>query len=169
MSDLLSIGSSDIEVQTRLLALNNAHQVETSYLSEADWTRLIGGAFAALTIKSADALLIAFDEVASYDSPNFVWFQQRYDRFVYVDRVIVAPSARGKGIARRFYEHLAVLAGRAGHTRITCEVNTDPPNPGSDAFHAALGFEEVGDAVLTERGKAVRYLSRSISAGDYTL
>ena len=40
--------------------------------------------------------------------------------------------------------------------------NTDPPNPGSDAFHARLGFHEVGRAFLADRGKSVRYLEREV-------
>ena len=53
---------------------------------------------------------------------------------------------------------------RAPATRIvTCEVNAEPPNPASDAFHAALGFAEVGDAVIHGGKKAVRYYVRQIS------
>jgi predicted GNAT superfamily acetyltransferase len=42
------------------------------------------------------------------------------------------------------------------------EAPRSPPNPGSDAFHAALGFREVGRAFLADRGKAVRYLELSL-------
>jgi predicted GNAT superfamily acetyltransferase len=42
-------------------------------------------------------------------------------------------------------------------------VNTEPPNPASDAFHARLGFVEVGRAVLPGGAKAVRYLRRALS------
>ncbi|TIV68514.1 MAG: GNAT family N-acetyltransferase, partial [Mesorhizobium sp.] len=76
---------------------------------------------------------------------------------VYVDRVVVAAAARGRGHARRLYEDLFEQARRAGHTMVTCEVNADPPNPASDAFHAALGFGEVGDAVMHGGKKSVRY------------
>ncbi|TIP69850.1 MAG: GNAT family N-acetyltransferase, partial [Mesorhizobium sp.] len=72
--------------------------------------------------------------------PNFLWFRERYPRFVYVDRVVVAGEARGRGHARRLYEDLFDHALRAGQTIVTCEVNAEPPNPASDAFHAALGF-----------------------------
>ena len=41
---------------------------------------------------------------------------------------------------------------------LCCEVNIDPPNPVSDAFHAFFGFVEVGWAFLPDRGKSVRYL-----------
>jgi predicted GNAT superfamily acetyltransferase len=53
------------------------------------------------------------------------------------------------------------LAGR-GHTHIACEVNVDPPNPTSDAFHAALGFVEIGCASIHDGSKSVRYLERTL-------
>jgi predicted GNAT superfamily acetyltransferase len=45
------------------------------------------------------AFLLAFREGAGYDSVNYRWFAQRYERFLYVDRVVVAPAARGQGAA----------------------------------------------------------------------
>jgi uncharacterized protein len=50
----------------------------------------------------------------------------------------------------------------AGHTRVVCEVNARPPNPESDAFHAALGFTEVGSASIHNNSKTVRHLSRAL-------
>jgi predicted GNAT superfamily acetyltransferase len=41
-----------------------------------------------------------------------------------------------------------------------CEVNATPPNPASDAFHARLGFEEIGAAHLKK--KTVWYFSRPV-------
>jgi len=69
---------------------------------------------------------------------------------------------RKQGLANRLYEDLFRTAREAGHDRIVCEVNSDPPNPASDAFHAALGFEEVGNASIHGGTKTVRYLSRSL-------
>ena len=43
---------------------------------------LIGRAFLAMAMKSGCALLISFDQAADYDSPNFLWFRARFDRFV---------------------------------------------------------------------------------------
>jgi uncharacterized protein len=145
-----------------LLALNNAHAAELSWLDGPRLRHLVGEAFLALRIAAGEALLIAFDEGADYDSPNFLWFRSRYPRFVYVDRVVVADAARGRGHARRLYETLFEQARQAGHDRVVCEVNREPPNPGSDAFHAALGFEEVGSAAIHGGAKTVRYLSRRL-------
>jgi predicted GNAT superfamily acetyltransferase len=144
-----------------LLALNNAHAQELSWLEPERLEYLISEAFLARRIGRLDAFLLAFDQDARYDSPNFIWFRARYPRFVYVDRIVVAPSARGRGCARRLYGDLFEHADRAGHDRVVCEVNKTPPNPASDAFHAALGFVEVGSANVHGGSRTVRYLSHT--------
>lgn len=145
-----------------ILALNNAHAAETSWLT-AD--RLDDMLAAACHVGGVDggrsAFLIAFDQDADYDSPNFAWFRTRYQRFVYVDRVVTGPAVRRAGHARRLYAELFARAVALGQGQVGCEVNAVPPNPLSDAFHAAMGFGEVGRAELSN-GKAVRYLLRSL-------
>ena len=66
-----------------------------------------------------------------------------------------------QGLARALYADAFAAARAAGAPVVCCEVNVDPPNPGSDAFHAALDFVEVGRAMLVERKKLVRYLERA--------
>src|SRR5260221_9470038 len=127
-----------------LLAVNNAHARELSWLEPERREHLVQEALLARRIGYLDAFLLAFDQDARYDSPNFLWFRSRYPRFVYVDRIAVAASARGRGCARRLYDDLFEHATRIGHDRVVCEVNQNPPNPASDAFHTALGFIEVG-------------------------
>ena len=145
-----------------LLALNNAHATELSSLTLDGFNRLIQESFYAAQAGDAAALLLTFDQNAGYNSPNFLWFRERYDRFVYVDRVVTSPLARGKGHAKALYADLFQRAKNAGHSRIVCEVNLIPPNTASDAFHAALGFSEVGRASIHEGSKTVRYLLRSL-------
>ena len=159
MNRIFAIGEAD---HGRILALNNAHAVETSWLDETRLRSMLDEAFLATRIGDVDAFLIVFDERSRYDSPNFAWFQARYPDFVYVDRIITGANARGKGYARALYEDLFEKAALGGHKRVVCEVNLDPPNPGSDAFHAALGFVEVGRQLLPGSGKTVRYLSKDI-------
>ncbi len=153
-----------IDDRAAVLALNNAHAVELSWLDADRLGALLGQAFYARRIGALDGFALAFDQDAAYDSPNFLWFRARYPRFVYVDRIVVAPDARGRGVARRLYAELFQEARASGHTTVGCEVNSEPPNPGSDAFHAALGFAEVGTAALAAAGKSVRYLVREIAA-----
>ncbi len=147
-----------------IVTLNAANEVETSRLAEADMAKIARESWAMLAC-GKEAFLIAYDEASAYGSPNFLWFRTRYRDFVYVDRVVVAMHARGRGLAGALYEKLIAEARRApGCSRIVCEVNFDPPNPASDAFHARMGFEEVGRARLAN-GKAVRYLCRDLGGG----
>jgi uncharacterized protein len=159
MTEISPIGVADFD---QVLALNNAFAVETSFLDEARLVAMLNEAFLATRIGAVDAFLIVFDQRARYDSPNFEWFRARFEKFAYVDRIITGPEARGKGYAGALYEDLFARAATAGHQRVVCEVNLDPPNPGSDAFHAALGFAEVGRQLLQDSGKTVRYLSKNI-------
>ena len=145
-----------------LLALNNVHAAELSLLTLERFKSLLAESFYARVCGAADALLVAFDQTADYDSPNYLWFRERYPRFVYVDRIVVAPEARGRGLARRLYDDLFAAASAAGHDRVVCEVNSDPPNPASDAFHAALGFTEIGSASIHNHAKTVRYFARPL-------
>jgi predicted GNAT superfamily acetyltransferase len=164
--ELLPISASEVMSATplsnALLALNNEHALELSWLTPERLRHLAVQAFYARRIGDIDAFLLAFDEKADYDSPNFFFFRNRYPRFVYVDRIVVAPSARGRGLAQRLYRDLFTRAAHAGYCCVVCEVNSAPPNPVSDAFHAALGFAEVGSASIHNGSKTVRYLHRGI-------
>lgn len=148
--------------QPAILALNNEHAEELSWLEAPRLSELVDRAFYARRIGAIEAFLLAFDQDADYDSPNFLWFKARYPRFVYVDRIAVAASARGRGHARKLYEDLFAAAKAAGFGIVVCEVNADPPNPASDAFHAALGFSEVGQAAIHGGTKTVRYFARPL-------
>lgn len=147
-----------------MLLLNNEHAAELSLLDAARLRHLVGQAFHARRIGTLDAFLLAMEQGADYDSPNFLWFRERYPRFVYVDRIVVADHARGQGHARRLYLDLFDRAAAAGHDVVVCEVNAEPPNPASDAFHAALGFVPVGDAAIHGGAKHVRYFARPLKA-----
>lgn len=144
--------------QSAVLALNNLHAIELSWLEPRQLDQLLRQAFHARRIGEVDAFLLAMDQRADYDSPNYRWFLERYQRFVYIDRVVVAAAARGRGYARLFYEDLFRRVADAGHERVVCEVNVEPPNPASDFFHAGLGFAEVGFATIHDGAKSVRYL-----------
>jgi uncharacterized protein len=160
-----------------LLTLNNNHSVELSPLTLPELDCIIRASFFSATINDSDALLISFDQSFPHEHQNLHWLRTYFanlrsenasanhyspDNFVYVDRVVVAPAARGKGHARALYTDLFQRAKSAGHTRIVCEVNLDPPNPVSDAFHASLGFSEIGRAPIPGHAKTVRYLLRRL-------
>jgi uncharacterized protein len=159
-----------------LLALNNDHSIELSPLTLAELDLLIRESFYSATINDSDALIIAFDQSSRYQHVNFLWFRAFFEKvrqekaneknadanFLYIDRIVTSPAARGKGYARALYTDLFQRGKSAGHTRVACEVNLDPPNPVSDAFHASLDFSEVGRAAIHNNTKNVRYLLRNL-------
>jgi uncharacterized protein len=146
-----------------VLTLNNAHARETSALNETSLVELLEMAFYARGIdRGATAFLIALEQNAPYQNPNFSWFKQSRESFVYVDRIIVAATARGRGVARILYDDLVVEAQQAGQDRVVCEVNIKPPNPASEAFQLKMGFTEVGQAAIHGGTKTVRYFEKII-------
>jgi predicted GNAT superfamily acetyltransferase len=150
----------DPAIRANLLPLNNESARETSPLDAAKLARMIEAARVATFAGPGAAFLLAFDQDAAYDSPNFIWFRERFDSFIYIDRVIVGAAYRRSGLGRLLYEDLFRKAERLGFPRIACEVNIRPPNPVSDAFHERLGFAEVGTATSCDGTKSVRYLMR---------
>lgn len=151
-----------------LLALNAAHETETSPLTLATLQQLLANSWhlGLAGPEGVHGFLIALDDTSDHPGINFQWFKARYTRFIYIDRVIVAADARGQGVARTLYDDLFRRAATAGVPIIGCEVNSTPPNPASDAFHDRLGFSEVGRAALPGGEKQVRYLARSTQSWD---
>jgi predicted GNAT superfamily acetyltransferase len=83
---------------------------------------------------------------ADYGSKNYAWFSDRYEDFVYLDRVAIPPSHQRRGVGRALYAEVERLAAvrRPTATQFTLEVNLRPRNDRSLAFHDGLGFAEVG-------------------------
>jgi predicted GNAT superfamily acetyltransferase len=144
-----------------ILTLNNLHAEQTSFLDERSLAQLLTiSCYARGVDHGTTAMLIALDHNAEYDNPNFQWFRSRYERFIYVDRIIVSSTARGRGLARSLYKDLFAWSELAGQRQVVCEVNIRPPNHASEAFHRQMGFVEVGQGNIHNGLKSVQYLQR---------
>lgn len=106
------------------------------------------------------AFLLAFAEGADYDSPNYRWFADHYERFLYIDRVVVDARERGRGHGAALYDDLFRFAAEQNFPRVTCEFDVEPPNPVSLAFHERYGFVEVGSQWLGGGSKRVSLRQR---------
>jgi uncharacterized protein len=96
-----------------------------------------------------DGLVVGFCLVmpsdTDYDSVNYRWFTERHDDFLYLDRVAFDADAQGRGLGTLLYAEVdRLMVERGGAARLALEVNVDPPNEPSLAFHARRGFVEVG-------------------------
>ena len=104
---------------------------------------------------------VNFGPHADYHSVNYRWFCERYEDFAYLDRIVVAPDARNLGIGAALYA--AVESHIAGTPWLFCEVNLRPRNDRSLAFHAAIGFREVGQQDTDGGNKRVSLLALDLS------
>lgn len=106
------------------------------------------------------AFLLGMTPEVPYDSPNFLWFRERHERFVYVDRLAVEVAHRKRGLGAALYAAAEDDARRLGMPLVCCEVNLRPENPESLAFHARLGFVREGEQVAD--GKLVAMLVKRL-------
>lgn len=104
---------------------------------------------------AVQAFVLAFREGCRYDSINYRWFAARYERFLYIDRVVVSASQQGRGIGPLLYADLFAFARQGDAGCVTCEIDSDPPNPVSQRFHARWGFREVGTQAVAGGAKRV--------------
>ena len=87
--------------------------------------------------------VICLPPKTTYGSLNYAWFNQRYNEFLYVDRIAVATQYQNQKIGTLLYDFVKSNANEIG-VPVTAEVNIEPPNPGSIRFHERHGFEQVG-------------------------
>jgi len=123
-----AVSPSDLDGMAALLA---ASDTTLAVADESDPARVIGFA-------------LLFRTGADYASENYRWFEARGSEFFYVDRIVVADEAQNAGVGRALYAAIFDAARERGLSEVTCEVNVEPPNPGSMRFHSRLGFAEVG-------------------------
>jgi predicted GNAT superfamily acetyltransferase len=99
-----------------------------------------------------------------YASENYRWFSERGADFLYVDRIVVADGHRSAGLGAALYDAVFERARAVGAAEVECEVNVEPPNPGSMAFHSRLGFAEVGRQSTKGGAAVVALLVRPLAA-----
>ena len=84
--------------------------------------------------------LIAVADDCDYQSQYFQWFCERYKKFVYINRIIVAEWARGNRVAWQLYEDIERYVSSLSCS-LAADVYSDPPNDISLKFHNRYGFK----------------------------
>ena len=155
--------SDDLPVVERL---NNAAVPAVSEADVAKLASLVDQSCLSLVAEVDGTVVgfcINFDPGAVYASMNYRWFCERYDHFVYLDRIAVDGTKRNMGIGAALYA--AVEAEIAGTPWLFCEVNLRPRNDGSLRFHERLGFVEVGQQE-TDYGILVSMLAKDLASKE---
>ncbi|YCM43407.1 GNAT family N-acetyltransferase [Verrucomicrobiaceae bacterium 227] len=148
--DILRLNDAVVEVTSPMDAANYrsiAEQTSLNIVAEIDG-KIVG-------------CLLALRDGTAYKNGNYAWFSERYQNFIYIDRVIVDNQLRGSGIGRAFYTHVIDWAHDQQLPFIAAEISLNPPNPGSLRFHQKLDFEEVGTRQLPH-GKTVSMMLKKL-------
>jgi predicted GNAT superfamily acetyltransferase len=148
-----------------VLALNLEWEHVTSPLSAAELTVLVPCAVRFRVVEvggQAAAFLLAFGPCVDYDSVIYRWFDARYGAFLYIDRVVVGSAYQRSGIGDALYADAIAFAREHGIPRVVCEVDVEPPNTASVAFHDRLGFVEIGTQTVAGGTKVVSLRELSV-------
>ena len=94
--------------------------------------------------------LIAVSHDAPHDSSNFLWFREHYERFLYIDRIVIASARRSVGVGRVFYGDVQSFA-EARYPQLAAEVFIENDNHPALIFHGSFGFREVGQHVMAPK------------------
>lgn len=136
---------SDAEVED-VLALNERNVTMLAPLDHDRLRRIQKWADRCDVIEDDGAFagfVITFGPGTPYDSENYAWFNERHvGRFYYLDRIVLHEDHRRRGLGGFVYDEVERLA--RPHGRLVLEVNLEPRNDASLAFHARRGFVEVG-------------------------
>ncbi|HSP28820.1 MAG TPA: GNAT family N-acetyltransferase [Ilumatobacteraceae bacterium] len=140
-----SIETVDVD---RILEINQANVPEVGSVDAERMTFLVGESPIALVVE-VEGYVVGFCLVmpsdSDYDSVNYRWFTERHDDFMYLDRVAFDADVQGRGLGTLLYAEVdRLMAEQHEASRLALEVNVDPPNEPSLAFHARRGFVEVG-------------------------
>lgn len=111
--------------------------------------------------KTLAGFLIGLGPGLDYTSPNYRWFGRRHEHFGYIDRVVVAPFARRRGVGSRLYDEFA--ATLRGYVPVmTCEVNIRPANDASLTYHERHGFVCIATQETDGGGKEVALMEKRL-------
>jgi hypothetical protein len=147
-----------------VLALNEASlpHVSTMDMRRTSWFAVNSYYFRIARVDGLFAgFLIGLRPGIDYNSENYRWFCENYSDFAYIDRVVVAESARRQGVASRLYDDFAnTLRGEVDV--MTCEVNIRPPNESSRRYHELHGFRQVASQETEGGKKEVAMLEKTL-------
>ena len=158
------IESADL---TRVLEINNANTPGVSELTLSELETDIENCLHALAIDNEHGEVCAFCITFAPDAPdagaNHRWFADRFESFVYLDRIAIDPTYQNLGLGVLLYQSVEQqMIASAQHSLLCCEVNLEPPNPGSLRFHHRIGFTEVGQQ-SPQQNYVVSMLSKNLN------
>ena len=158
MPIIRELTTDDLDV---MLAINQENVPAVGPETEETMQQIFEWSSLALGIEVDQALVgycLIMKPGLPYQSSNYQWFCNKYDEFIYLDRVAFTESHQGKGYGSLLYNE---VESRSTESLFTLEVNLKPRNEGSLRFHERLGFVEVGQQI-SGSGKLVSLMAKNL-------
>lgn len=170
MKGIRPLAPTDCE---EILRINAESQPGVAHLDRAEFERLVGLKNEHLVMEGPKGglvgYLLAFPSDTPYDGAEFILLTKTsLGPFIYIDQVAVGATERRTGAAARLYQATEAAALRRGIQELSCEVNLNPPNPGSLAFHRSKGFNQTS-VMDTQDGRTVALMSKRLKGGEHRL
>ena len=153
----------------------NKDTIEQIYILNQDLTPMVGSLDNSNELKglidmSSDSFylekkselvgfIVCFRENSIYKSQNYIHFNKKYRRFLYIDRVGIKKKHDNKGIGTYLYEHIFNISDE-NELPICAEVNIEPKNEISLRFHQKMGFKETSERTINSNYK-VKYVEKN--------
>ena len=171
MADLVLVMKTELQLRNSttddLRAIWEINESNTPAVGSVNFDQLLF-----LYEQSFQCFVVADDQVRAfcitippgsvYTSPNYLWFSERFKHFVYLDRIAVTSEFQNMGLGALLYSEVEREMKSSGlSSLLCCEVNIEPPNPGSLRFHMRSGFMDL-EHVEAKPGNIVAMLAKSL-------
>ena len=167
MKSIRPLTPSDCE---EVLRINAESQPGVAHLDRPELERLVRLKNDHLVMEGPNGglvgYLLAFPSDAPYDGEEFLFLNKAsLGSFIYIDQIAVDAAERRTGSASSLYRATEAAAQRRGIQELSCEVNLNPPNPGSLAFHRSKGFNQTS-VLETQDGRTVALMSKQLKSPE---
>jgi len=158
---IIKTPESDILSQIYNINQQHAHYL-TDLSSDVELSKLINLSeicMYGINNGSVVSFMICFREKSEHSSLNYKYFNERENKFIYVDRIAIDNDHIGHGHGSQLYKELYKYA-ESENLPICCEVYTRPKNVVSLNFHYKNGFKPIDSYDFNNY--SVEYLKRPI-------
>ena len=163
MKSVRFLSSPDCE---EVLRINSQSFPGVARLDSSELERLVAIPNEHLAMEGPDGRLVgyilAFRSDAPYDGEEFLTFVETSVRpFIYIDQIAVDAAMRRMGLASILDKAVEAHALSTSIADLCCEVNLNPPNPVSLAFHQDRGFNQTS-VLEAEDGRTVALMAKRL-------
>ena len=147
----------------KLWRLNEAAGAEAFSLPESQFAELVEQSDCVLERwqdkpgGKLSGFLLGVSAGRAVENVGHMWFQTRFDNFLYVDRVVTTADDRRRGVGKAILLEALQWCRERGIGNLVCQVHDRPPNPAGHALCRALGFLPLESVMLPSRDIVTMY------------